>query len=38
LGLALVKSIVDLHGGSATIQSQIGQGTTVKLIFPLPQK
>ena len=38
LGLALVKSIVDLHGGSATIQSQIGQGTTVKLIFPLSAK
>ena len=37
LGLALVKSIVDLHGGSATIQSQVGRGTTVKLIFPLPQ-
>src|SRR5881227_3809910 len=38
LGLALVKSIVDLHAGSATIQSQIGYGTTVKLIFPLPRK
>ena len=38
LGLALVKSIVDLHAGSATIQSQIGYGTTVKLIFPYPQK
>jgi two-component system, OmpR family, heavy metal sensor histidine kinase CusS len=38
LGLALVKSIVDLHGGLATIQSQVGHGTTVKLIFPLPQK
>jgi two-component system heavy metal sensor histidine kinase CusS len=38
LGLALVKSIVDLHGGSATIQSDVGQGTTVTLIFPLPQK
>jgi len=35
LGLALVKSIVDLHGGSATIESEIGQGTTVKLTFPL---
>jgi two-component system, OmpR family, heavy metal sensor histidine kinase CusS len=34
LGLALVKSIVDLHGGSATIQSQVGHGTTVKLRFP----
>jgi two-component system heavy metal sensor histidine kinase CusS len=38
LGLALVKSIVDLHGGSATIQSQIRHGTTVKLIFPPQQK
>jgi two-component system heavy metal sensor histidine kinase CusS len=35
LGLALVKSIVDLHGGSATIHSEIGRGTTVTLIFPL---
>jgi len=35
LGLALVKSIVELHGGSAAIQSQVGQGATVKLIFPL---
>ena len=34
LGLALVKSIVDLHGGSATIQSEIGRGTTVTLTFP----
>ena len=34
LGLALVKSIAELHGGSATIQSQPGQGTTVKLMFP----
>src|SRR5881275_2337513 len=34
LGLALVKSIVDLHGGSATIQSGIGHGTTVSLTFP----
>ena len=35
LGLALVKSIVELHGGSATIESEIGGGTTVKLTFPL---
>jgi two-component system, OmpR family, heavy metal sensor histidine kinase CusS len=37
LGLALVKSIVDLHGGSATIESTVGRGTTVKLIFPRSQ-
>ncbi len=34
LGLALVKSIVDLHGGTARIQSEIGRGTTVSLTFP----
>jgi two-component system heavy metal sensor histidine kinase CusS len=35
LGLALVKSILDLHGGSAKIESEVGRGTTVKLKFPL---
>jgi two-component system heavy metal sensor histidine kinase CusS len=34
LGLALVKSIVELHGGSVMIQSDVGRGTTVKLRFP----
>ncbi len=34
LGLALVKSIVDLHGGSASIRSEMGRGTTVRLTFP----
>jgi two-component system heavy metal sensor histidine kinase CusS len=34
LGLALVKSIADLHGGSVTIESQIACGTTVTLRFP----
>jgi two-component system, OmpR family, heavy metal sensor histidine kinase CusS len=35
LGLALVKSIVDLHGGSASIHSEVGRGTTVKLTFAI---
>jgi len=35
LGLALVKSIVELHSGSATIQSEGGHGTTVTLKFPM---
>jgi two-component system, OmpR family, heavy metal sensor histidine kinase CusS len=34
LGLALVKSIVDLHSGFAKIESEIGRGTTVTLSFP----
>src|ERR1700731_1357470 len=34
LGLALVKSIVDLHGGSARIEAELGRGTTVILTFP----
>jgi two-component system heavy metal sensor histidine kinase CusS len=34
LGLALVKSIADLHGGSAKVRSELGRGTTVTLMFP----
>jgi len=34
LGLALVKSIVDLHGGLARVESEVGRGTTVTLTFP----
>src|SRR6266508_4359304 len=34
LGLALVKSVLVLHGGSAKIQSEPSHGTTVTLIFP----
>ncbi len=34
LGLALSKSLVELHGGNFKIQSVVGQGTTV--IFTLP--
>ena len=34
LGLALVKSIVDLHGGSVAVRSQTNRGTSVTLRFP----
>ena len=34
LGLALVKSIVELHGGSAEIQSEESRGTRITLNFP----
>ncbi len=33
LGLALVKSIVNRHGGSAKIESEVNRGTTVVLTF-----
>ena len=34
LGLSLVKSITDLHGGTATIESEVNLGTIVTLTFP----
>jgi two-component system heavy metal sensor histidine kinase CusS len=34
LGLALVKSIADLHGGSVSVESEVGRGTLVILRFP----
>jgi len=34
LGLSLVKSIMELHNGTVTIKSKIGQGSTVILRFP----
>ena len=34
LGLALVKHIVDAHGGSIDVNSQPGHGTSFNLIFP----
>jgi signal transduction histidine kinase len=37
LGLSLVRSFVELHGGSVTIDSVMGKGTTVTCVFPLEQ-
>ena len=34
LGLALVKSIADLHGGSVAIVSGLSRGTSITLKFP----
>lgn len=34
LGLSLVKSIVELHGGVVDISSELGRGTKVTLRFP----
>jgi signal transduction histidine kinase len=37
LGLPLVKSFVELHGGRVRVDSIIGKGTTVTCDFPLDQ-
>jgi signal transduction histidine kinase len=37
LGLSIVRSFVELHGGSVKLDSAVGRGTTVTCIFPLRQ-
>ena len=34
LGMSIVKEIMDLHSGTVTVQSTLGKGTSVKLMFP----
>lgn len=34
LGLPIVKSIVDLHGGEVTLESKLGAGTIVRISLP----
>jgi cell cycle sensor histidine kinase DivJ len=35
LGLSIVKSLVALHGGEMTVQSQVAEGTTFAVALPL---
>jgi signal transduction histidine kinase len=35
LGLAIVKHIAQLHGGSVEAESQLGRGTTIRVILPI---
>ncbi len=37
LGLSIVRSFVELHGGKVEIESAVGRGTTVICTFPLEQ-
>ncbi len=37
LGLALTKSLVEMHGGALDIESEPGQGTTVSFTLPVRQ-
>ena len=34
LGLAIVKKIVDVHNGSIELESDVGQGTMVRILLP----
>jgi two-component system cell cycle sensor histidine kinase PleC len=34
LGLPIVKGLVDMHGGRIALTSELGEGTTVTVVFP----
>jgi len=38
LGLAIAKSIVDMHGGRIAVESRVGAGTTFTVILPRDPK
>ena len=38
LGLAISRCLVELHGGTLTITSKVGKGTTVEVTLPMQRK
>jgi signal transduction histidine kinase len=37
LGLTIVKSLVEQHGGKIDLASELGQGSMFSVFLPLPQ-
>jgi signal transduction histidine kinase len=38
LGMALARSVIDLHGGALDIQSEPGRGTRVRVRLPVGER
>jgi signal transduction histidine kinase len=38
LGLPMVKRTVNAHGGIVAVTSQVGKGTEVRILFPIPHE
>ncbi len=38
LGLPIAKKIIELHGGTITVKSRLGEGTSVTITFPFNKK
>ena len=38
LGMPYAKKVVDEHGGTMSLNSQLGEGTTISIVLPAVQK